>query len=176
MNRGARWKAKQAGETKYAGGKPCGQCGGLEKYTAAAKCVPCMHKKNAEVRREKYAADPEAVRAKLRAAWAATPIEKRRRWARDSRLRNTYGIEPEQFSEMLQAQEGGCAICYEAFCYLNSPGVGGTTRPVIDHDHATGKVRGLLCDRCNHALGHLRDSPELARRAGLYLEGKRKYD
>lgn len=42
----------------------------------------------------------------------------------------------------------------------------------IDHDHATGLIRGVLCQRCNMGIGQFRDSPELLRFAALYLEGK----
>ena len=59
---------------------------------------------------------------------------------------------------MRRAQGGLCAICRQA------PAVH------VDHDHATGTVRGLLCFPCNAAIGHLRDDPQIMRRAAAYLE------
>lgn len=165
--RGERWAAQQRGDTRYVGGKPCPDCGGLEKYTASAKCVPCIHAEN-RVRRRK--ASPE-TRKRWAAQQKAVPVDVRRRWARKSTLKRKYGLSLPEFQAMLDAQSNTCAICYEAFT-----SIGGLCQPVVDHDHDTNAVRGLLCDRCNHALGHLRDNPEIARRAGLYLQGVRKYD
>lgn len=65
---------------------------------------------------------------------------------------------PEQYDAMLSEQAGRCAICQDR-----------PPRLYIDHDHATGEVRGLLCNRCNVALGFLRDSPEAAIAAAMYL-------
>lgn len=73
-------------------------------------------------------------------------------------LKHLHGITPEQHTAMLEAQEGLCAICREA------PATN------IDHDHRTGKVRGLLCWKHNIGLGHFGDSPELLARARTYLE------
>jgi len=42
----------------------------------------------------------------------------------------------------------------------------------LDHDHITGRFRGWLCHSCNHAAGYVHDSPEIARKLALYLEGK----
>jgi hypothetical protein len=74
-----------------------------------------------------------------------------------------YGLTSEDFSAMLAAQGGGCAIC------------GSTENPdaanlAVDHDHATGRVRGLLCGPCNKGIGLLRDDLNLLREAVRYLE------
>ncbi len=73
-----------------------------------------------------------------------------------------YGLEPGQFDAMLAAQGGGCAICHEP---ASSDGRG----LHVDHDHETGRVRGLLCNSCNHGLGKFRDDPALLRAAIKYL-------
>ena len=62
---------------------------------------------------------------------------------------------------MLTAQNGVCAICQTA------PAIH------VDHDHTSGEVRGLLCFRCNAALGQLADDPLVLRRAARYLERSR---
>jgi hypothetical protein len=78
---------------------------------------------------------------------------------REFHLRRRYGIGQAEVDEMLAAQSGKCAIC----CRPN-PGH-------VDHDHATGKVRGLLCFNCNQALGNARDDVNVLYRAALYLMG-----
>src|SRR5450759_1531991 len=64
---------------------------------------------------------------------------------RNNRRILTYGLAPEEFQEMLAIQGGLCAICHDPMVRANEP--------QIDHDHETGRVRGLLCARCNLALG-----------------------
>jgi len=66
-------------------------------------------------------------------------------------LKTRYGITPEQYEAMLARQAGVCAIC-------RNPSRGSTRRLHVDHDHATGKVRGLLCFSCNAGLGHFADN------------------
>ena len=65
-------------------------------------------------------------------------------------LRKRYGITPAEYSAILEAQGGHCAACPEA--------ENGGKRLYVDHDHETGAVRGLLCQKCNSALGLLGDS------------------
>lgn len=89
-------------------------------------------KKNREIRIEK---DPEA--------------EKRR--DRNNRLKSNYGIDLAAFDAMVQQQDGLCASCKSEF-------EEGFTD--IDHCHETGRVRGILCRKCNTALGLLQEDPE----------------
>jgi hypothetical protein len=67
---------------------------------------------------------------------------------RERNLRQLYGISAQQYAAMLTAQGGRCAICR-----TDKPG--GARRFPVDHCHTTGKVRGLLCVRCNANLGAL---------------------
>jgi hypothetical protein len=78
---------------------------------------------------------------------------------RVSRIRS-YGISVEEYETMLDDQGGGCYIC----------GGSPSGRALdIDHDHRTGKVRGLLCSNHNRALGLLGDDPDLLLAAHQYL-------
>ena len=72
-----------------------------------------------------------------------------------------YGLTPEQFQDLLDAQGGGCAIC------TASPRL---RRMTVDHCHRTGEVRGILCHPCNSALGLFEDNPDRLREAAEYLD------
>lgn len=72
---------------------------------------------------------------------------------RDSNLRRNYGLTLREYRGMLVNQESRCAACLvEVEDWQRNLSV--------DHDHLTGQVRGLLCQPCNLALGHLKDDPE----------------
>lgn len=83
--------------------------------------------------------------------------------ARVERLRNVFQITPEEYDQLELSQGGMCAIC------KRMPAEG-KNRLSIDHNHATGMLRGLLCWLCNRVLGMLKDDPECARRVAQYLE------
>ena len=68
--------------------------------------------------------------------------------SRKHQLKKKYGLSVEQYTEMRVQQGDRCAICYTQ-----------PKRLVVDHNHTTGKVRALLCDNCNFALGHLQEDP-----------------
>lgn len=82
-------------------------------------------------------------------------------WRRQKMLRN-YGITLEQYDAMLALQGGGCACC--------GTSENGEKPLFIDHDHATGAIRGILCHDCNAGIGALGDSIDGVRRALSYLE------
>ena len=85
-------------------------------------------------------------------------------------LKRTYSITLAEYDALLELQKGRCAICGgEGFLM----GPQHKKKLVVDHDHATGKVRGLLCHNCNRALGLLGDKPELLHRAADYLKAQR---
>lgn len=73
---------------------------------------------------------------------------------RDKIYQNKYGITLEQYNEMLEKQLHACAICKEPEYQISW---GKTKRLAVDHCHKTGRVRGLLCQRCNTTLGRYED-------------------
>lgn len=86
-----------------------------------------------------------------------------KKYNHDWYVAKTYGLAPGQYEEMLNLQNGVCAICgYE--CPTGY-------RLSVDHNHETGEVRGLLCLYCNRAIGNLRDDPNLADKTASYLRG-----
>lgn len=96
-------------------------------------------------------------------------VERNRDTVRDLKQRNNlkrhYGLSLEDYQQMLASQGGGCAIC--ASPHSKRPKM---PRLVVDHDHKTGKVRGLLCSPCNVALGMLGDNLDLLTKAREYLK------
>lgn len=98
---------------------------------------------------------------KLDAAWREAQNAKRRgRDQRKHQLKTNYGMTQEQYAEMLASQEGKCAVCgsvpNETLC--------------VDHCHRTGKIRSLLCRKCNTGLGCFGDDSSLLGSAIKYLE------
>jgi hypothetical protein len=87
--------------------------------------------------------------------------------ARNSELKREYGITLNDYYSMLALQGGACRIC-------KRKDSGHITRKnlCVDHDHRTGRVRGLLCNRCNHAVGLFNDNPDICLSAAEYLTNK----
>jgi len=79
------------------------------------------------------------------------PTVNRRAW-----LKAQYGLTPHEADALLSL---GCRVC-------------GNEATHIDHDHATGAVRGALCSNCNTGIGLFQDSPDLMRTAAEYLEAR----
>jgi len=89
-------------------------------------------------------------------------------YRRDVQLKSLYGITQADYDRLLALQYGRCAICG-----TTKPGTRGTWR--VDHDHETGQVRGLLCDRCNLGIGYMQDDPDILIAAARYvMKGRQK--
>ena len=161
--------------------KRCTKCGveqSLENFYKAkgtrdglrGDCKACFQARAAA----RYRANPQPMKERARRWQAANPervAENLRRYQESGRkaasdrrsyLKRKYDLTVEQYEAMLAAQGGGCAIC------------GRPPRDDIalhvDHDHATGQVRGLTCFRCNNALGDFNDDPQLLEAASAYLD------
>jgi len=84
-------------------------------------------------------------------------------YARSVALLSNYGITLQDYNNMFMEQEGSCWICGISQLELDKP-------LSVDHDHTTGKVRGLLCNNHNVALGLFKDNIELLEKAIKYLK------
>lgn len=98
-------------------------------------------------------------------AWVAKNPEKHRVHARRAHIKYKYGLSEPEFIDLCERQFWRCAICTTSISK-------GTSN--IDHDHATGKVRGILCANCNRGLGAFQDNYKSLLAAGAYLEKHRR--
>ena len=152
--------------------KVCSGCGGVgpfykqrgTKDGLMTVCVLCCkaqpgrqvtHIRQLAVQRRK--ANPEKARAK----------DAREREKYSARIKNNwlswkYGLKPGDKERMIEAQEGKCTICQDPLKPRFTD---------VDHDHATLKIRGVLCRRCNSMLGLFKDGPALLECACAYLQG-----
>lgn len=96
-------------------------------------------------------------------AWRKANPSKWLRSRRNSYLKKEYGITVDEYEALLASQGGLCAICSKP------PDDSRGYRPHVDHCHATGRVRGILCYGCNSGIGSLKDDPEIVRKALTYL-------
>ena len=93
-------------------------------------------------------------------ARAAKRRQEEPEWFRLQVNLSAHRITLDQYHALMERQDFGCAICSRPF--------EGQT-PHIDHNHTTGKARGLLCIRCNTGLGKFLDNPEMLEKASRYL-------
>lgn len=125
-----------------------------------SRCKPCLLAYN---RRTRDPAKAKAYEAS-RGSGSARQSPKARR---DGALGRLYRLLPGQYEELHIAQDGRCAVCGLPESLVRS---GRLLTLAVDHDHRTGRIRGLLCNRCNLLLGKVADSPDLLRAAAAYLE------
>lgn len=115
-----------------------------------AHCKTC----NAEKQRKRKTRDPSVYR---RIEWP-------------SKLKTVYGITVDDYYTMLENQGGGCAICATKVPSQRKRKYAQIEMFFVDHCHATGRVRGLLCSRCNRGIGYFDDNPSRLEMAAAYLK------
>lgn len=122
---------------------------------AIAKSIN-WHKKNSQ-------RDKDNLKQRLK-----TDAKKIARISKNSKLRKFFGISIDQYDVMFKSQNGCCAICGEQEKAIDKR----TNKPralAVDHCHKTGKIRQLLCNRCNHVLGLIKDSITICDKVKNYL-------
>lgn len=152
---------------------PCSKCGGTFPLDGFYKSKGCVGR----YQRHSWCkacvtADTRRKRAERTAEERERDAVRNRMYVRRKRLRK-YGLTPEQFDALLASQNGVCAICGKPETTRQPHRVSGLDPLAVDHDHVTGKVRGLLCFMCNTAIGKFNDDPKLLRRAADYVEAGR---
>lgn len=120
---------------------------------------------NLDRAKARYHADPAAARERSKRSEARNPEGAQARHRRGALLR--YGLTPDAYAALLEAQGGVCAICQRPETLTRG---GRPMRLAVDHDHATDANRSLLCSACNRALGYMGDDPARLRAAADYLE------
>jgi hypothetical protein len=137
------------------GTKPCSICGQekpanvfyLTKDTVSGRSSACMECSRKRDKKRQHTAKRKETR----------------RWAM---IKFQRGITKQQWHTILETQNYRCAICENQF---NSGGRS-SFNTCVDHDHITGRVRGLLCRQCNQGLGQFKDRSEIAQKAVDYLK------
>lgn len=138
----------------------------LAAYQKTYRADPVHRAKAAEATRRWRAEHPDQSRATTEARIASKGLAHQRavrRWT----LQRRYGITLATYEAMLAAQGGKCAICGSADSKTHEGALGKFF--CVDHDHATGKARGLLCFLCNAGLGKFKDDPTVLVKAIEYL-------
>lgn len=135
-------------------------------------CVCNIRKPFSEFYNYKNKSDGKSYRCKpcddiARFKWKKDNPERSKRSSRERSLKFRFGINLQEYEELLHKQNYACAICGST----ETRNMGDTVWSLsVDHNHITGKIRGLLCNNCNRGLGLLGDSLEALKKAIKYLE------
>lgn len=127
---------------------------------------PEKSREHARRTREKHGHRYRQQNSARYAALSEAERSARARRTREAHLARKFGLTLDEFNALRAAQANCCAICSMPF----TEAVRGDGAVAVDHDHRTGRVRGLLCFKCNAGIGYLRDSAVLLRMAASYLD------
>jgi nitrate/TMAO reductase-like tetraheme cytochrome c subunit len=128
------------------------------------RCTRCGGPRDAKNKSQKSGLDPQCKKCHREKQQERRDAGLNQKRERAYKLRKKYGLSEEEWKHMLEEQRSSCAICHVPF--VEAPYNG---RICVDHNHKTGKVRGLLCVDCNHGLGKFKDRTSLLMGAIHYL-------
>lgn len=143
------------------------------KYGLTAVCKVCRNKQNAIY----FSKHPEVREfhnkrnREKRKLYYGDPVRKLK--YKNNNLRSSYGITLDQYENMLKSQNSVCKICKKEEVHRNNQNTG-ISRLAVDHCHVTGKIRGILCTKCNTGLGSFKDNIQLLATTIQYLKGELK--
>ena len=145
-----RWRERKEGTCKP---DRFAECHDTRAHYAKGLCVVCYRQwqrlNPSVIKKEQEHGRRQRARAKAKPGFG--------RKVKDAGLRHRYGLTIEHYDALSSAQNGLCAICEKAH------------ELVVDHNHETGAIRGLLCSQCNKGLGHFGDSAKTIENAARYL-------
>lgn len=147
-------------------GRRCFDCGTDIPGKSQIRCVPCKTKYDSRIKAKYQRANYKELQEKARAKYRSS--QKHRDTQRNAHYVSNYGITLKEYESMLIAQESSCAIC-KTKVPDGKGGVHARARFNVDHDHDSGRVRGLLCWSCNTLLGLARDDASTLAQAIEYL-------
>lgn len=124
-----------------------------------SKCDSCRKRYHAKYATKWYREHREDHRKQM-VKWKKENHERHSFLMWRSHIKRKYGLSPEEYNRLI-GDEPRCAIC-------ESTNFNGR-RPLVDHCHTTGKVRGLLCVNCNHAIERIENVPDWCEKAKAYL-------
>ena len=122
-------------------------------------CDECLAARSREWRRK----NPEKAKQAV-LSWQFRNPEKTITNNRKQNLKANHGLSLEEYDELARSQGGKCALCHNINGSKRAP------RLFVDHNHATGEIRGLLCSKCNFMIGQCDENPAILRAAICYLE------
>lgn len=178
----ARKIAQQIGDRTYQGSS-CKKCQGTTRYTTNGSCIKCSQVYRPEVHKKYHATDKAKQKAAARADGYKLSgkrketlnkfhlthpnlnidyYQRRKMIFRLKEIERKYGLSEISLLTMLDSQNNQCKICLANITILGRS-------MCVDHCHATGKVRGLLCHKCNIGIGMFEDDVKRMGRAMDYL-------
>lgn len=127
------------------------------------RCVACQTEARARQAQAYYERNRERIRVAKR-DYMRKRHESKPDLNRLQKLRAKYGLTPEEFDRLVESTGPDCPLCGEEFRGR------GPHKRCVDHDHGSGRVRGLICSACNTALGYFEDDPHRIESAIRYLQ------